>query len=288
MNALSVRRLIPLVYFLVVSFPHHFVSGLLDEYVLVPYGMDAVQSYANLFSYVLLFGLILLGVRAVKLQGRESVRYLAAWFVTIALMYVVDRFLIVNNIERIHFPQYAVLAMLLALSLKQGTLIFVVSAFAGMIDEFQQYVLKPSHTNYLDFNDFVLNILGAALGVLIVLSLFRRDSTSLTSYEDSFRRVFRRVVLGVASAIGLAILAGRLTLYADVPKHSRHVVDLVEGKWQFILSFQKDDKFWVIADNGKQFHAMTVFEGVVVVTFFMVCYWFAIRWLDRAKPKTEH
>jgi len=282
-----VKRLLPLVYFLIVSLPHHFFSDLFDKYLLIPFGMGSVQSWANVVSVGLILGVGALGVYVMRVQRRAAVRHFLVWLATLSLIYAADRYFIVNNIERIHFPQYAVLAMLLSLSLPNHVLNFFVTCFAGLIDEFLQFVMNPSRTNYLDFNDIVLNILGAALGVIIVLSLTRKKQSIPGLYESRLRLAFFGIVSAIVLMTGAAFASGRVAMFADVPKDHRHVFAVVDGKLSFVLSFERNDYFWQVADNGKQFHAMTFYEAVVLIAVLSFLYRFIIMWLERtADPFT--
>jgi hypothetical protein len=80
---------------------------------------------------------------------------------------------------------------------------------------------------------------------------------------------------------GAAFASGRIAMFADVPKDQRHVFAVLDGKLSFILSFETNDYFWQVADNGKQFHALSPLEGVVTAAFFLVLYWLIIRRLGR-------
>lgn len=279
-------RLLPLIYFLIVSFPHHYVSYLYDKYVLVPLGMDAVQYYADIGSAALLVLVLLFAVRLIVIQKRDSWKHLLLWAATIVLMILADRYLVVNNIERIHFPQYAMLAILLMLTLHDSGLVFFVTCFAGFVDEFQQYVTNPNHTNYLDFNDIVLNILGAALGLFVMLSLFKAKHRETSQFEKSVSQYTLGAAALTASMIGLLMIFGRLVPYAHVLRGERHVVGIVDGKLSFILSFQHNESFWTLADNGKSFHEMTAGEGIAVVLLLIIVLRFMIRWIESPGPRS--
>jgi hypothetical protein len=238
----------------------------------------------------------------------------------VALMYVADHYLIVNNIERIHFPQYAMLALLLGLSLRNEMLIFFVTTFAGFVDEFLQFAMDPMKTNYLDFNDIVLNILGAAAGVVLLMGLRRplsnageRDlnsegrkggakeegrelgnfsnlswhpcrldlSTGLpgeSRYEAVFAGVFRLAMLVGAVVVLLAGILGRIVLLLE-QKKDRSVIELVNGKLSFIMSFERHDEFWIKSYFGKVFHILSVGEGIAAIAVLAMVTWGMVRWL---------
>jgi hypothetical protein len=164
-------RVLPLLYFLAVSLPHHPFSNWFDKSILDPWGHDAVQRLADFCSVAFLIVTAALAIRVARVHRRGAMKHFGVGLVLLALLYAADRTLIVNSIERVHFPQYAVLALLLGLSLRSEILIFLITTFAGFVDEFLQYVMEPMKTNYLDFNDIVFNLLGAAAGVVLLMGL---------------------------------------------------------------------------------------------------------------------
>jgi len=138
-----------------------------------PVGYYSVQHIADIASWILLGVSAAFLIRIAIVHRWGALRHLSILLLLVALMYPTDYYLIVNNIERIHYPQYAMLALLLGLSLRNEMLIFFVTTFAGFVDEFLQFVMDPMKSNYFDFNDIVLNILGAAAGVVLLMGLRR-------------------------------------------------------------------------------------------------------------------
>ncbi len=165
------KSILPLIYFLIVSLPHHPFSYWLDYAFIKPVGFYSVQHIADIVTWAFLGVAAAVFVRVAIIHRWRAVRHFSILLVLVALMYPTDYYLIVNNIERIHYPQYAILALLLGLSLRNEMLIFLVTTFAGFVDEFLQYAMDPMKTNYLDFNDIVLNVLGAAAGVVLLMGL---------------------------------------------------------------------------------------------------------------------
>lgn len=80
------------------------------------------------------------------------------------------RWLTVLNTELVHFPQFALLAGLLLAGGAPAFAAWVIATVAGVADEtYQQYVIYAGRTDtYLDFNDMLLNAIGAgwAVGLL--------------------------------------------------------------------------------------------------------------------------
>ena len=99
---------------------------------------------------------------------------LAAWAAWLAAVIAADRFLIYSFPEYLHYPQYALLAFLIArfhepdrTAFAIGPVLLAVTVL-GIADESLQYTwITISYSKYLDFNDFLLNLLGGAAGLLL-------------------------------------------------------------------------------------------------------------------------
>jgi hypothetical protein len=152
--------------------------------------MDAVQSYANVISGVL--GTALIGYLCYRWrkEGKFIGVALFSAALILALIALSDAALLVNNVERIHFVQYAGVAFLLRLSLEDNALVFFATVYSGVVDEFIQYLMNPVRTSYLDFNDMVFNSLGAALGVVFAIVILSPGRAQSSRYEMQFRRAF--------------------------------------------------------------------------------------------------
>ena len=79
------------------------------------------------------------------------------------------RGLLVANIELVHFPQYALLASVLYAGGLEPEAAWLLAAVAGSFDELYQHLViyadRPD--TYLDYNDMILNALGAAAGAFL-------------------------------------------------------------------------------------------------------------------------
>jgi hypothetical protein len=169
------RWLVFFSYYLAVFFLHLKFSLLLDR------PLPGFGKHVKLVTFVeplllITLALLLLVIAYQFLQsttGRLStVLYWGMWSCSVAL---VDRFLLFKTIEYIHYPQYALLAVLLIWCIDPdrakicvGRVLFWTTVL-GVFDELHQYVhLAKNYGDYLDFNDFFLNLQGAAAGVLLV------------------------------------------------------------------------------------------------------------------------
>jgi hypothetical protein len=258
------RRLVPLLYFLAVSLPHHPASALFDKDILIPVGFYSIQHIVDVISIAAIVGVFVLAIGVVRIHGRASAYHFCLWLSLLLLMYLADHYMNVNNAERIHYPQYAVLALLLGLTLRSEVLIFFVTSFAGFVDEFLQFVMAPDKTNYLDFNDIILNILGAAFGIALLLAFRKSAAPQSSKYENRLRAVFLTCMATGAFIVLSSLALGRIAPVME-NMHPRSVIAIVEGKTSFIMSFERHDQFWQKSYFGKVFHIFSPLEGILAI-----------------------
>lgn len=168
------RWLVFFSYYLAIFFLHLKFSLLLDR------PLPGLGKHVRLVTFVdpLLLMTLTLLLLVILYQFLQSTGRLiialswGMWFCSVAL---VDRFLLFKTVEYIHYPQYALLAALLIWCIDPdrakicvGRVLFWTTVL-GVFDELHQYVhLAKNYGDYLDFNDFFLNLQGAAAGVFLV------------------------------------------------------------------------------------------------------------------------
>lgn len=143
----------------------------------------------------------------------------AHWLLWGACIALVDRFLTYSVYEYAHYPQYALMAWLVARALdpdrRRGCTgqVLLWTTLLGMLDELMQYLwITPSYGNYLDFNDFLVNMLAAAAGVM----LYYGDSDSVARLARPRPIPWARVTAagGIVLACGAALFASGLLVLA--------------------------------------------------------------------------
>ena len=104
----------------------------------------------------------------------DRTRTLLFWGLWLGCVVLADRWILFSSTERIHYFQYAVLAWLTAWVVDPQRerwpfgAILLFCTLVGMADEIYQYTHETlDYSDYLDFNDFLLNLLGAAAGLLL-------------------------------------------------------------------------------------------------------------------------
>ncbi len=80
-----------------------------------------------------------------------------------------QRWLLVTNIELIHFPQFALISVLFLIAGAGAKLAWLLGSLAGLLDETYQYrvIYDGVPNTYFDINDILLNTIGAAWGTCL-------------------------------------------------------------------------------------------------------------------------
>ena len=200
-------------YFSAISLGHLQFSLWLVQQRTTPFGDFA---FKDLVAVVAVASGLALATWVIRMARRSprSGPVLAYWLIWVLFIALSDRFLTFTINEYAHYPEYAALAWLLARSLDPdrsrlwvGKVLFW-ATLLGMADEVQQYVwIAPSYGEYLDFNDFVSNVLGAAAGVLIYYGFKRVDN-----FKSERRFPRGEILLSVLLCVGVVagLQTGRL------------------------------------------------------------------------------
>ena len=146
---------------------------------------------------------------------------LALWALLLAAMAVCHHTLVTIDIEVIHYPQYALVAVLLAHALdphrRRRVLLDVVlvSAALSLLDEALQYFHLMDKARYFDFNDLALNQLGTLAGLLWWYGFPR--GAEATPGPKPLRRVLLVATGLAAAACAILVLAGVLVVNPATP-----------------------------------------------------------------------
>lgn len=146
---------------------HRPVSDLLDGYP-VQYVTYAMYAAALAFAVWL----------CVRLRsGERPLRTAAAWGLLAGAVVVCHFTLVTIGVEVIHYPQYALVAVLFAHALdaeRENRLVLEVLLIATALsaaDEALQYLFFMRGQTYFDFNDLLLNQIGVLAGLLLYYGL---------------------------------------------------------------------------------------------------------------------
>jgi hypothetical protein len=145
---------------------------------------------------------------------------------------IAHRIIVVNAVESIHYPQYALVTWLVARAGTRLETAWLAGTALGAIDEGYQAVALPRGApDYFDWNDVVLNGIGAAFGILLVLA-FTRPADG--------RPTFRPAGLRWTIVITAIVIAG-------------------------ILSPPIWSPFFELTPGGREFHRLAASEAIVIL-----------------------
>ncbi len=251
-------------YAIAVTFPHENVQYHVNQI--------AIRiSHKRLYEASAVIALIEAGVLTWIVLSKAKDRLIGAyWFLTIALIGLTWRLLTANNVELVHYPQYVPEGMmLLAITLSPLESLAWVTIFGGLDECFQYWDLMGGKRVPYDFNDIYMDLLGGAAGVLIAMSLLRRERRDPPAWREIFRR---RGVVVLASIAVMAILlevSGTMLLYED--KTNAH--------YWFALSRDKPPTYFFVNPmfGPHKFHTLSPVEGPVLILLTLWIY----AWLDR-------
>lgn len=169
----AVWGLVAALFFAVVSLGHlQFSLWLVKERA----PLFGISSFNQLVPFLAIAGALSLAawLALAVHRSHRPLTWLAYWALWAACVVAADRFLTYSVAEYAHYPQYALLAWLIARALDPDRRRLVLgrvmlwTALLGIVDELQQYLwITSSYSEYLDFNDFLVNLLASAAGAML-------------------------------------------------------------------------------------------------------------------------
>ncbi|MEM6317865.1 MAG: VanZ family protein [Bacteroidota bacterium] len=247
-------------YYLLVVLPHEqvgiFIAKTLDQ----PYGRDTYNLIILVIGLVGLVGYLLPIWRGTKQLESGKNRVWMAFLVSVALIIVSFNMLLVVNVEIIHFIQYGVLAILMMpLFENYGDTLFFATVLAVLDEGYQYFVLAPLRTEYFDFNDIIIDLIGAAMGLLLLWIVGVKNEIEGRKWFKTPRFIgFAAITIGSL----IAYLSGTLAIYPS------------EGDVQApILLIRKiQESFWTIIHPNVKFHVVRPLEGLIILGMLFYFY----------------
>lgn len=177
--------------------------------------------------------------------------------------------LMCKNVESIHFPQYAILVVPVFALTRNFGMAFLWVTLLGALDEAYQYlVLHATWMDYYDFNDVILNAIGAGLGVTIVYSFCK-----LTEAPFAPRRPFtaarwvRSPAVAASWTVALAVTLLRVTGLLVFSPMDHTTIALVS-----LSRVAESVESWIHFPWGKTYHILGPIEGTVIVALMAGAY----------------
>jgi hypothetical protein len=220
-----------------------------------------------------MFVIFILWIIIKILKGEQRFQKTICWFFTISLVIVSYQLLVVFNVEIIHYPQYAILAILVyALVKRFGETIFWVT-LAGAFDEAYQYffLLRDNVQVHFDFNDIVLNLIGGGIGIVLIYTLLDLKPDIHLFHRNTSRK-WNTMMIWV---LGGCIVIGGIFLYAV--GILRFYPEATPSPPLIVLSrVPPPTQFWIHPTIGKPYHIFHPIEGIVITAILIACY----AWMD--------
>lgn len=224
----------------------------------------SIPVYEKLVAAMLvLFVLGVVGAAIYFLRTRKLNKRHGSFFVFTLLLLVVHFFVLTEmNVEFIHAFMYGGLALLLFPLVGRFGGAVVLGVPIMLVDEWYQHVvLFPHYTHFFEWNDVVLDLLGAALFV---------SALGLLGVETnrSFKPIHKRIEVWLLTGLGMTI-AVLLASCLIVP----YAVDSCAHTWFVMNKLPEINEFWYVhPDIGSTFHILKPIEGIVVMLMLSVAY----------------
>ena len=242
-------------YYLAVVLPHKRFGSFLNQTVFQSFSRDQYNLIIFILATVVLGFLTIVFHRNTR-HAPEKRRLWFYWLSSIALALLISRTLFVINIEMIHFPQYALFAILLFPVIGCYNTVLLWSVMAGALDEaYQYFYLAPNDTTYYDFNDVVTNLVGAASGLVFLRSFGIAEGTNCSYFRS---KAFYTLLVLLISMIFFRLI-GLLSVYPD----SNATYQLVR---------ELPATFWTEVPLGYTYHVLSPVEGCVLIMMLLLFY----------------
>ncbi len=244
-----------LIYFLLVVLPHEkiglWISSLFNSATRNQYN----NTILSLFIFIVIVCLYFIKPYFNRHPNKSKALILLG--VQVLFGFGCFYYLMIVNIEMIHIIQYAIFAMIAYPLIQNSFGVLLFTTLAGAIDEaYQYFYLSPERTDYYDFNDVIINMVGASTGLLIIYVFFPLlDKTK--KWNSSLFLLYG--LIGVL--IYFAITFDYLWVYPT--ENSVHL-------YTFVREINPD--FWTFLPSGIVYHVIKPLEGMFVIFSLFIFY----------------
>lgn len=214
---------------------------------------NALNRYVGIGCVIVL---VVWCVRGLRRCRRPGVAVLIGTVTTVCAVVSFNTLLMVN-VEMVHFPQYALLAlMIFPLTRRYGETVLL-ATMLGAVDEGYQYLVLHGNWNiYFDLNDVTLNLLGAGFGVTLAYLSAADWPTTANKGSRSREPILSVPALVTLAAVIVVGIAGFMAGYISVLPR--------EGAWLVLRRCGPAGSFWIQTDWGKQYHVLEPLEAMCV------------------------
>ena len=172
--------------------------------------------------------------------------------ITLGLIVLAYNTLFVLATESAHFPQYALLAVLIfPLTLNYNSTLYT-ATFLGAIDEgYQYFILNPESTGYFDFNDVITDLLGAVLGLILLWTFGVKGRLNVKRW---YKRNAFLIGMGIFVLLMVMMMIGIISLY---PGNNGSYVILMNNVPSSFWSYDKVGDLY--------YHVVHPIEGMIII-----------------------
>lgn len=215
--------------------------------------------------------ILILFIRNLRLVRQAADIKIVYMLIMTSLLIIHIQMNFVMNIEIIHTLQFGILAlMIFPLTRSFGATLFFTTLLGAADELFQYLVLYPSKNDYLDFNDIVLDQMGAAI-VLVYLY-----SSGLRSERNWSQKWYYSPV--TITVVSLSAVVAVMYHFSLITTYYSSATD----KTLFVLNESNEPEgFWRHMPNCDiVFHVMSPIEGVIAIVMIGGLFFF-LDYLDR-------
>jgi len=262
-NPINIKTVFLLLsYYFLVVFPHEIVgkqvAAVFSEFGRNQYNLIILFLFCTLASIT--------GFYLVRKIIRDDRIFIMSYvLITLIIIVLSFKILLVFNVEAIHFIQYAIFAMICFKLNRSFLQTMIWSSLAGAFDELYQYLyLAPLRTEYYDFNDVIINTIGAGIGLIFIRA--SNNSSLHFNWRQARSSLIFKILLALIGIIVLGFATGYISnFYSD--------------QAVFVLQKNPDIEFWHTAYMPKykfsvKFHVVKPIEGLVITILIIIFYGF--------------
>ena len=227
-------------------------------------------------------------------KGTFRLVTISCWFFWLATVLLTSRFLLFHPNEYIHYPQYAILAVLLALCIDPDrrkvpwVRILFWTTLMGVLDEMNQYFyLCKIHGDYLDFNDMLMNLQGAQAGLLLFYGFqqlphnwpgLKKPFLIIQSFILSLEGI---TVLIIFALVSFSLYTGTLHITAPCKIPPGAIMELNGIKSIFLERFPHIMGSWAHSPTGHSYYILRPLEGLILLSGLGFIYCTFILWRSK-------
>ncbi len=259
-------------YWIAVSTCHLIVTDFLTDWVATPWG-KFIPRDSSLETGLVVTILLIIYIFYMAIKGKRRIISFIYWILLGSSVWLAYRFLIAAQIEIIHFPQYAILSFLFAYAIDpERKKVLIVSilfwvTLMGIVDEaYQYFYITRLFSHYFDFNDFILNEIGVALGLFLFYG-FREIPSRKIGINDIWKSLEFKVVVSIILLFLSFSLLGIIHSYT----HTKLETPIIyEHGFLKIYLERLPNKIgsWQERDLGGYFYTLDSLTGTSIMVLF--------------------